>query len=65
MIRRTTWHRSSRSDSAGGNCVEARICDYHSIAVRDSKFIQGGLLTPHRTAWTSLLTGIKAGDFDS
>lgn len=57
------WRTGSRS-AGNGNCVEAGVCDCHGIAVRDSKFIDGGILTAPRTEWIALLAGVKTRHFD-
>lgn len=50
------WKTSSYSGTSGGNCVEAGRIDSGSIAVRDSKDRDGGVLQFATTDWTAFLT---------
>lgn len=63
MSRPIAWIRSSRSDSAGGNCVEAAALSPTSVAIRDSKDALGNFprLSIPANDWTGLITTIKAG----
>ncbi|WP_019629235.1 DUF397 domain-containing protein [Actinomadura atramentaria] len=60
---RSTWRKSSYSDSAGGECVE--LADLATtVGVRDSKNPHGPALHLTRTAATTLAAGIKSGTLD-
>ncbi|MFE9610198.1 DUF397 domain-containing protein [Streptomyces sp. NPDC006012] len=59
------WFTSSYSDN-GGNCIEVatNLATPHGlIPVRDSKNPHGPTLTLPTHAFTSFLTGVKAGEF--
>ncbi|WP_329457969.1 DUF397 domain-containing protein [Streptomyces sp. NBC_01497] len=59
------WFTSSYSDN-GGQCVEvaANLAAAHGIVpVRDSKNPTGPTLTLPTGAFTSFVTGVKAGEF--
>ncbi|HEY2946823.1 MAG TPA: DUF397 domain-containing protein [Micromonosporaceae bacterium] len=57
------WHKSSRSDMSGPNCVEvATVGDV--VAVRDSKDPAGSVLRFTRHEWRAFLDGARRGDFD-
>ncbi|MCA1218254.1 DUF397 domain-containing protein [Streptomyces sp. 8L] len=59
------WFTSSYSDN-GGQCVEvaANLAATHGIVpVRDTKNPTGPALTLPATAFTSFVTGVKAGEF--
>lgn len=60
------WRISSRSNSGGGNCVEAGALADGSgrVAVRDSTHRAGGAIVYPRPAWEAFLAGVRAGDFD-
>ena len=49
MNRKLTWHKSSRSGSSGGNCVELASLE-DKVAVRDSKDPEGPVLVVSRAA---------------
>ena len=51
------WKRSSRSDSAGGNCVEVGMLG-RQIAIRDSKQTDAGGLVAEPDDWKALLTAL-------
>ncbi len=57
------WHKSSRSGSQGGNCVEVAFVGEH-IAVRDSKNPQGPKLLFTRGEWDAFLGGARDGEFN-
>jgi hypothetical protein len=60
---RTTWRKSTRSNGAGGNCIE--IADLAvGIGVRDSKAPEAGHLTYALEAWAGFITRAKAGHYD-
>jgi hypothetical protein len=57
------WYKSSRSGGNGGNCVEvANLTD--TVAVRDSKQPDDGVLVFSRTDWTIFVDAAKNGEFD-
>lgn len=59
----TTWRKSGRSNTSGGQCVE--VADLAgSIGVRDSKAPDAGHLTLTRQAWATLITHARAGRYD-
>lgn len=59
-----TWQKSSRSNPAGGACVEvAQVTE--GAAVRDSKDPAGGFLAFDHGAFGAFLTSIKSGRFRS
>jgi hypothetical protein len=59
-LSRAVWRKSSRSNGAGGNCVEVAAAD-RIIAVRDSKNPDGPKLAIPAPAWRSLTNAIKSG----
>ncbi|MFF2848761.1 DUF397 domain-containing protein [Streptomyces sp. NPDC058001] len=61
------WFKSSHSDN-GGNCVEiaANLATSHGmVPVRDSKNPAGPVLNLPADAFTTFVSGIKAGEFHS
>lgn len=58
------WHKSSRSSSNGGDCVEVADNLPEVVAVRDSKDPAGPALLFERDSWTAFLDSVKAGEFD-
>ena len=59
-----TWQKSSRSNPAGGACVEvAKLPEV--TAVRDSKAPEGDVLAFDRAAFGAFLTGIKSDRFEN
>jgi len=56
----TVWRKSSRSNGAGGECVEVANVR-PGIAIRDSKDPSGPSLSLEAQQWTTLLRSIKAG----
>lgn len=59
-----TWQKSSRSNPAGGACVEvAKVTEVS--AVRDSKAPKGGTLKFGHGVFGAFLTGIKSGRFEN
>ncbi len=60
-----TWHRSSRSDANGGQCVEVAvvigaddIADV--IGLRDSKDPTGPILTFAPAQWRTFIAAVRA-----
>lgn len=50
------WRTSSRSGGAGGqNCVAVGLASGHSVAVRDTKHDQSGILKASPAEWNDLL----------
>jgi len=62
-LSRAIWHKSSRSGSTGGNCVEVANLDA-AVAVRDSKAPDNGTLVFDRSEWATFLNAAKNGEFD-
>lgn len=60
----TMWRNSSHSGSEGQMCVEVAALIQHGVALRDSKDVEGAVLSIAPSAWASLVTGIKDGSFD-
>jgi len=60
------WRISSRSDSGGGQCVEAGpLADGSGrIAVRHSHHPEGSMIVYTRAEWDAFLAGAKDGEFD-
>jgi hypothetical protein len=60
------WRVSSRSQSNGGQCVEAGpLADGSGrIAVRHSHHPEGSLIVYTRAEWDAFLAGAKDGEFD-
>lgn len=58
------WHKSSRSSTNGGDCVEVADNLADVVAVRDSKAPEGPALLFTPSEWHAFLSGVKAGEFD-
>jgi hypothetical protein len=58
------WHKSTRSGSNGGDCVEVAENLPGIVAVRDTKDRDGGTLIFTRNEWAAFLAGAKDGEFD-
>jgi hypothetical protein len=60
------WKTSSRSNSNGGQCVEAGpLADGSGrVAVRHSQHPDGSVIVYTRAEWTAFLAGAKDGEFD-
>jgi hypothetical protein len=58
------WHKSSRSDGNGGQCVEVADNLQDVVAVRDTKNRDRGTLVFTRDGWSAFLAGMKTGEFD-
>jgi len=60
---RVAWRKSSRSNGAGGDCVE--IADLvTTIGVRDSKNPDGPRLTLSQGEWATLISEVRSGRHD-
>ncbi|MFI0405147.1 DUF397 domain-containing protein [Actinomadura sp. 3N508] len=57
------WRKSSRSGGQGGACVEVASLD-DTVAVRDSKDLDGPSLAFGRAAWRVFAVRVKANEFD-
>lgn len=55
----TNWRRASHSGTNGGNCVEVATVP-GTVAVRDSKDVQGPRLAVSPVAWRTLTRRIKS-----
>ena len=53
------WHKSSRSGSNGGDCVEVADNLPGIVAVRDSKDRQGPVLVFPRDTWQAFIDTLK------
>lgn len=60
------WRTSTRSASAGGNCVELAPHPGQpaGVLIRDSKDRTGGVLRFAGDSWTGFLGDVKRGAFD-
>ena len=61
-LTRAAWFKSTRS-SGNGNCVEVAVVD-DTVAVRDTKNREGGMLVFSAAEWSAFLSGAKNGEFD-
>ncbi|SFN29115.1 DUF397 domain-containing protein [Actinomadura madurae] len=59
------WRKSSHSSGSEGQCVEVAAMTDRGVALRDSKDVDGPMLSIAPSAWASLLADVKAGAFDS
>ena len=59
---RATWRKSTHSGD-GNNCVEVAGLPA-GVGVRDSKSADSGALLLSLSAWRSLASHVKAGEFD-
>jgi hypothetical protein len=64
ILSNARWRKSSRSNGAGGNCVEIADNLPGIVAVRDSKTPNGPALVFCRNRWDAFLGDIKQGQFD-
>jgi hypothetical protein len=55
------WRRSSRCES--DTCVEVAHVD-QVIAIRDSKDVDGSVLTFSAEEWAAFVAGVRNGEFD-
>ncbi|MFI5497328.1 DUF397 domain-containing protein [Actinoplanes sp. NPDC051859] len=53
------WHKSTRSGSNGGDCVEVADNLPRIVAVRDSKNPDGPALVFPRAAWRTFVDSLK------
>ncbi|MEU8347567.1 DUF397 domain-containing protein [Spirillospora sp. NPDC048832] len=58
------WRKGSYSGSVGQECVEVAALTEQGVALRDSKDVDGPILSISSHAWTSLLAGIKEEALD-
>lgn len=60
------WKISSRSNSNGGQCVEAGPLadDSGRVAVRHSHHPDGSVIVYTRAEWDAFLAGAKGGEFN-
>ncbi|MFI5494872.1 DUF397 domain-containing protein [Actinoplanes sp. NPDC051859] len=63
-LTRAKWHKSSRSSTNGGDCVEVAANLPDVVGVRDSKAPAGPVLAFPRGGWLAFVTGVKSGEFD-
>ncbi|MFI6467537.1 DUF397 domain-containing protein [Streptomyces sp. NPDC050528] len=57
-----TWVKSSYSDDNGGNCVEIAPA-LPVVPVRDSKVVDGPVLTITRSAWSAFVSTVRDNGF--
>ena len=60
-LSRAVWHKSTRSNGNGGNCVEVAHNLPGIVAVRDSKNPHGPVLIVNRDDWASFITHVRVG----
>jgi len=53
------WHKSTRSGSNGGDCVEVADNLPDVVAVRDSKDSSGPVLQFDRAAWSAFIAHVR------
>ena len=60
------WHISTKSASAGGNCVEAGplLDGSGRVAVRHSRHPDAAVIVYTRAEWDAFLAGARDGEFD-
>jgi hypothetical protein len=63
-LSRADWHKSTRSNGNGGNCVEVARNLPGIVAVRDSKNPHGPVLTVEAAGWRDFIADVKAGRDD-
>lgn len=56
-----TWHKSSYSDSHGGDCVEVAESP-GAVRVRDSKDVSGPQLGFGVGPWAAFVAGVRSSD---
>jgi predicted secreted Zn-dependent protease len=57
-----TWRKSTRSGAAG-HCVEVANVPA-AVLVRDSKDVDGPVLSFAAAQWSGFIAGVQAGEFD-
>lgn len=65
-LSRVEWIKSSFSNGGGGGCIEwapSVTASLGLVPVRDSKDPDGPALAFEPVAWSSFISGVKAGDF--
>jgi hypothetical protein len=55
-----TWRKSTRSSNGGDTCVEVADNLSGIVGVRDSKDVQGPILTFDPQAWQAFVATVKA-----
>ncbi|MFD7836966.1 DUF397 domain-containing protein [Streptomyces sp. NPDC059761] len=60
-----TWHKSSRSSSGGGACLEVSHDFVTVVSVRDSKEVDGPVLVFPASGWSSFVAAVKGCQFFS
>lgn len=63
-LTRAQWRKSSRSGDNGGNCVEVARNLPGIVAVRDSKNLNGPVLTIEPAGWQDFIEDVKADQHD-
>lgn len=63
MSKQPRWVKSSLSLS-NGNCAEVAVMHDGCVAIRDSEFPYGPIITFKPADWTAFISGAKAGEFD-
>ena len=58
------WRKSSFSGSNGGDCVEIAPTPDNTVAVRNSKAPEAGVVLFTRSELAAFVAGVKAGEFD-
>lgn len=61
----TAWKKSTRSGSAGDNCVEVAWAPDGGVGLRDSKNPDEAILAFAPESWLSFTAGVKIGLFDA
>ena len=59
-----SWRKSSYSGNGGGNCVEVGTGPAGTVAVRDSKNLDGPVLPIEGNRWRGFIAEVKAGRHD-
>ena len=59
-----TWRKATRSSANGGNCVEVARTPSGSIAARDSKAPNEGMLRFEAGVFAIFIASAKRGDYD-
>lgn len=62
-VARATWRKSSRSNGAGGACVEVASLETR-VGIRDSKAPDAGHLTLAPDTWAAFMAEARNGRFD-